>query len=515
MTRRNAIVVGSLLVLIVLSATPAQACSCAPLDPRSALPGADAAFVGALVSEKRGLLGPGSTTFTFRVEQTVKGSLGDEVDVQSSSNGASCGLEVVRGQRIGLLLYRDGGNWMSNLCWQADPDALLRAAGPLPVPDGSGPIRFAVGGKFGGIRLLALDKKGRTLGYGAGEGTVLRLSVCPGSRRMAEMVRGDGPDFPPRIAVRDVRTLDVLRETLLDRSAMRGITKAPGIDISAILCRDRFAQEVLAIATDWPEGSGRGHLLRIRAGKVHRAMSFSAQWGAFSGDAVHLYRGPNPADARMLISLDIRTGRQKQVAALPANTWQAAFSPGGRWLAGVIYSEGPEPSQVFLLDLAAGQSQPITRTLGGNVVGQMKWLDDRRVVFFPGGGDDDSLRVFDTSLRVLFSGEGWSDHRATVVGDVAYGIQDQSLVSARIPSGSVRIIRRFESPNTFAFVYVPGNVHIDAPMPSMDLGQAAPRPRVHTDGSGSQDGMGAWPLVLVPLAGLAVVLGLRHRRTRH
>jgi hypothetical protein len=511
MTRRCAIVAGSLVVLIVLSAFPAHACSCVQLDPRTALRSADAAFVGTLVSRKTGLLGLGSTTFTFRVEQVVKGELADRVDVESSSSGASCGLEVALGQRIGSLLYREANGWTSSLCSQVDPDALLRAAGPLPGPNGSGPLRFVVGGKFGGIRLLALDGSGRTLGYGVGEGSVLRLSVCPGSQRLAELVEGDGPEFPLRIAVRDLRTLEVLSETLLNGPALRVITRAPGIDVSAISCRDRFARQVVAMATDWPERSGRGHVLRIRGGAVDESARFRAQYGVFVGRRAYLFRG---APDWGMVALDVDTGAQATVANLPAETWQAVLSSNGTKVAGVIYSQdAPRPSEVFVMDLAARPPKVVTRPLhSANVIGSMVWLDDRTVGFFPGGGDEESITTFDTSLDALSSLEGWDDNRAVVVNGIAYGISGGAFTSARLPAGPITRLRTFDSPNTYSYVFVPGDVRVRASPPAID--PAMLPPKVHTDGDGSPDGAPAWPWVLVPLAGLAFVARLRHRRGR-
>ena len=56
--------------------------------------------------------------YTFRVERRLKGTFGKTVEVLSPRDGASCGLEVVRGQRVGLLLRRVKGRWESNLCSQ-------------------------------------------------------------------------------------------------------------------------------------------------------------------------------------------------------------------------------------------------------------------------------------------------------------------------------------------------------------------------------------------------------------
>ena len=64
-------------------------------------------------------------TYLLRVEQVYKGDINDRVEIVTSADGASCGLEAPVGERLGLLLDRDGGVWRSGLCSQADPAEFL------------------------------------------------------------------------------------------------------------------------------------------------------------------------------------------------------------------------------------------------------------------------------------------------------------------------------------------------------------------------------------------------------
>ena len=41
------------------------------------------------------------------------------------ASGAACGLELAVGDRVGLLLERDGDVWRSGLCSQVDPAVFL------------------------------------------------------------------------------------------------------------------------------------------------------------------------------------------------------------------------------------------------------------------------------------------------------------------------------------------------------------------------------------------------------
>ena len=64
-------------------------------------------------------------TLLFRVEQVYKGDISNRVEVETSRDGATCGLDLSEGERVGLLLERDGALWRSNLCSRVEPAAFL------------------------------------------------------------------------------------------------------------------------------------------------------------------------------------------------------------------------------------------------------------------------------------------------------------------------------------------------------------------------------------------------------
>lgn len=121
--------------LIVVGAGPALACSCrAGVPVEDSLSESDAAFVGVFTGRDDpivpgGLIG--AVVNHFLVERSVKGDIGDRIDVQAAASGASCGLELEVGQRTGLLLRNDAGGWASGLCSQVEPQALLALAPAL------------------------------------------------------------------------------------------------------------------------------------------------------------------------------------------------------------------------------------------------------------------------------------------------------------------------------------------------------------------------------------------------
>ena len=103
----------------------ALACTCAPIDLVRDLPRADGAFIGTLLERDDR---EATSTLLFRVEQVYKGDISNRVEVETARGGATCGIEAPAGERIGLLVERDGGVWRSSLCSQVDPAAFLALA---------------------------------------------------------------------------------------------------------------------------------------------------------------------------------------------------------------------------------------------------------------------------------------------------------------------------------------------------------------------------------------------------
>ena len=106
-------------------AADALACSCLPVDLARDLPKADGAFIGALLEREDSAT---TSTLLFRVEQVYKGDISNQVEVETANGSAACGIEVPKGERIGLLLERDGAVWRSSLCSQVEPAAFLELA---------------------------------------------------------------------------------------------------------------------------------------------------------------------------------------------------------------------------------------------------------------------------------------------------------------------------------------------------------------------------------------------------
>lgn len=439
------------LCLAVLAAAlaarvePAQACSCALGDPRAALARADAAFVGTLLERREPPSLRSSTvtvTLVFRVERAVKGRLGRTVEVRTAAGGASCGIELEVGQRIGLLLDRDGAGWNGTLCGQVAPARLLEAARPLPAPDGRGPVVLVAGGAFGPARTIALDRLGRTLAYGRGVGETQLLAVCPGARRVAEVVMVASGW---RVAVRELPTL---RPVWSSRLSLGQATPP-----SAAGCADRAGRTVDVFATSL-DAPVRAQLVRVRAGSARTAWRGSGIAAGFSSGVWYVNRGVRGQEAA---ALDPATGRTRRIARIPAWTGALVPSPDGRSLAGVAYSSPLRPtspaSRLVLVDRRSGRLR--SASLGSaNVSGDVAWLPGGRLAFFP-SVELAEARVYDRSLRLLARVRPWRARTGVAVGTTAYGVGWQGELSrALLPSGPVRSLRTLPSPVVRALVAV-------------------------------------------------------------
>jgi hypothetical protein len=487
-----------LALLAALLGSPmriAMACSCAIPEPRDALAEADAAFVGELIAAPGGTNSSGEVTWTFSVEEALKGGLGSTVDVKSPASGVSCGFEVAVGERVGVVLYEERGEWHGGLCSQIDPDELLAAAGPLPAPDGIGPVTFLVGGSFGEKRLLALDERGRTLGYGGGRGETLAIGVCAGARLAVESVLDGKEAF---LAVRDLRTLTVEREVTV-------VPKGPS-SLYAVACIDGSGR-VLAI--DGWEG-GVATVLLLEGERLEELFRGQVRESWLQDGVAYLVLPDGE-----LVSLD-PLGRQEHLGTLPPGISNVALNPDGSMAAGTIYGgarPGRPPTEVVMVDLGDGTvlRSPLE---GWNDGGEVAWLDDGRLAYLPGGADDSLARVYDSDMNQVASFKDWYAAEVTVVGETAYGIGWGDLFVASLPNGPASVLEHLEGVTTFSFAYVPkGQEVVPPPEPTASSASAS---RELTQLPAAETSGVPWAPIALLLAaaigGVTTILVVRARR---
>jgi hypothetical protein len=133
------------VLLAVALALPGHAraldCPYVPLERR--VEGADAAFVGELVSQRQ--LDGGGTISRFDVRQQVRGAGGTEVEVRSDAPLTDADdRPLTAGTVVGVLAELDGATLTTSSCLLTDPAALLAVS---DEPRG-GLIKIALGVVF-------------------------------------------------------------------------------------------------------------------------------------------------------------------------------------------------------------------------------------------------------------------------------------------------------------------------------------------------------------------------------
>jgi len=138
---RVAIAAVAAVLLGLVFAGSALACSCVRSTPAESLARSDAAIVARLLAvEPRG---PGRAAFSYEVLRVFRGDKaiepGSTLEVVGSRSSAACGLPERVGGRFGLFLLRDWGRWSGSLCGVVSPRRLKRAAqgserAPRPQP---------------------------------------------------------------------------------------------------------------------------------------------------------------------------------------------------------------------------------------------------------------------------------------------------------------------------------------------------------------------------------------------
>ena len=443
---RAALLVPLALAALALDVKKASACSCMQMNVRVFLAEADGAFVGTLLSRGQAPLVGGvadssfQVPFFFEVDTVVRGDIPNPVTIKSSLDSASCGLGVAVGDKVGLLVYDSGdGTLNSSLCSQTDPATLLAGAAPLPPPDGSGPIKYLVGGNFGGVRIMALDDQGRTLAYGYGEGAALALNVCPGERFLVEAHSGrDGA----AVTVRDVASLKHVATPL--RLANDGSS------VARLACLDAEAGSLAAFTV------GPSAAIVVVDHDASRMLWQGAAVDAYLGRSIAVIAGGERGQQPVLV--DYATGAATSLAPVDfvgdQYFGQWVPSPNGSWLASVGSRWGAS-SEVILVDTSSSTPRYERVEVGGQgVTGEIVWTNADEFAFLSAAGEAGPTVLFDTDLSVRGTWEGWVNRGVQLAGDQVVAASWGSLMTASVFDGNPRVLRKFDSPDLFAVAVV-------------------------------------------------------------
>lgn len=433
----------TLLVMVTLAATagviaprPARGCSCMEIDPYAALGEFPAAFVGTLV-DIDGQQGPifqsdADTVYRFEVETWVKGDLGEVVDVHSAADGASCGIEVGVGGRLGVFVRVEGGEYHSSLCANIDADILLAAAEPLKI-GAPGPARLLVSGNIGGYGLLAVNDTGGIVAALPGDGQgpydrPRRFARCPESDLLVEV-------WPERIVIRDLSDLSVLRSVT---------TESGQTAISDIRCFDPEAERLWAAGETWSEGTGTATTSIFEVTPGGLAVIASLPPGSISlGDTFavvsdHSYEKVSIYDYQSGETTLLHEANRADdtYVGIPS----ASISPDATRIA-VLEVTYHDPTPTNQLTIYSPDGTEIAQTEIGAEGWWLEWIDNERLMVFTANPDyTDSTGVVlsaTAGLSTIVELEGWRGHSIVVDGNTIYGHEGGTLVKGDAVSGEV------------------------------------------------------------------------------
>ena len=430
-----------LLFATAVWAEVAAGCSCADRDERDRLEAGEKALVGRVVAERRIPGGPRDRlAYRVRVERGIGVRLRREVEVTVAF--PDCGTPQV-GERQAMFVRRAGSGWRTDGCSIVDPTELLRATQAYPRPRGSGRAALLAGGRFGTARVMALDARGRVIGYGDGRGEARRLSVCPGSRLAAELF-ADGRTVG--VAVRDLKTLRVVRSA---RLPVDGTRLSPESS-STVNCADPQAASVHAGISDYVQRTrfDRVRIFRLDAGGLRLTATMRGSTMGFGADSAFVGRF-----GFGVVAVSLEDGETELVSSARAPQ-SLAVSPDGTRLA--FYDR----SGLRLVDLTGGGADRRRRIGYGDPI---TWLAPHRLLFRKAGEG----RVYDRELRLVRRYRFFRARGQAQVGDTLYGTDRYRLRSLDLPSGRKRTVAQLPDRGVLDLAALPA-------LPAIEPGRARP-----------------------------------------
>jgi hypothetical protein len=452
MLRRIALAVVAIAAAVLTWADLAAACSCSDRDERDRLEDGEIGVLGRVIerrerysAKRRNLDGSpliSAYDYRVRVQRGVGSRFGSRVTVRVPEDGCQPGTFEV-GDRFAAFVRKRSYGWLTHGCSVVDATSFERALRPYPRGRGHGRLALLVGGNFGNARLMALDGRGRILGYGFGEGELQRISLCPGAQLAAELVVRRNR---VSVALRDLRSLRELWSVPL------ALEEAQLYDgASTVRCSDASASAVYATAHEFkPRVFERTRIFRIAstgAREVARVAGYAPRLGLQSAYLT---------DSRRLLAVSLADGKVRRLARLRYYAEPLEESPDGRLLA---FHDG---ERLRLLDLTSGRERSKPMRNAGAIV----WLSPDRF-FFRRGGEG---RVYDTKLRLLRRYPFFRLYHQALVGNRLFGTDGFRLGALNLRSGRRPTLARLPDRGVVALEGVPGGPEVAADPSAPELG---------------------------------------------
>jgi hypothetical protein len=438
-------------VACAVSADVAAACSCADRDERDRLEEGEKAIIARVLEERAIDAERQEFAYRVRVERSVGVQLSGEIELRLEDNGA-CGSPTV-GRREGIFIRRREGGWQSDGCSIARGTDLERALRPYRRPVGFGRAALLAAGSFGNARLMALDARGRLLGYGFGEGETRGVSVCPGATRSAEFVVGRRE---VSVAVRDLRTLQVIRSVDLPvRHARFDIGRAYPVH-----CADAEGAAVHVAVADYIRRTrfDRMRIFRVDAAGVHRVATLEGSTAALGAGTAYVGRY-----REAIFAVDLATGAARRLTTVRGPE-PMEVSPDGARLA--FY----DSERLHVLDVATGERRSRKIRYGQAI----EWLDSERLLFHTQG----TALVYDTDLQRLRRYPFIRMLGQAHVAGRLYGTSRYRLRALDLESGRKRTVALLTDRGIVDLVGLPEQ-------PSIEPGRRRPESLAATRGSSS------------------------------